>query len=282
MALTDYTGAGARLDVRRGLELHRSRWAWMPKIDGCYARVSTDRRGRVFSVLSRAGTALTEARDLVGLLIGPPDSVLHGELEAHTEAGNRHAELRGWRALHLFDVTRRAGVDVAARPFADRYGALKADRAQLELAGTSNPWVVDDRGDAHDPRTGRYTRPIPRDHRRFPLVPISRDPSALWSSFVVRGGGEGVVAVRLDARAGQRAAKRKIKSTDTLDCVVLEIGAGVAALSYGGRSFVVSARGRWSSLVPGDRVEVAADGWYERGALPRFARIVRVRTDLAA
>ena len=278
--LTDYCGAGSRLTPERGLALSADAWGWMPKVDGCYARVSTDRRGRVFSVLTRAGRPLREARDLVGVLVGPPDSVLHGELDAHTEAGNRLASTRGWRALHLFDTTRHAGRDVSAMPALDRHALLAADRTALEQAGTVNPWADDEHGQAHAVTTGRYVRRIPRDWRRFPLVPMHRDARALWSEHVERGGGEGVVAVRLAAPAGARDSKRKIKASDTLDCTVVSCGGGAALLSYRTHLFAVSARGRWSTLTTGTHVEVAADGWYESTTAPRFARLVRVRADV--
>lgn len=283
--LTDYVGAGSRLDPALGLELDERKWAWQPKSDGVYARVSLDRRGRVANVLARSGAALREASDLLGTLAGPPDSVLHGELEAHTEAGNRAAAARGWRALHLFDATRVGGVDVSAHAYWIRYAALHRMQAELELAGRRNPWVDDDQGDAHDVRNGRYTRRVPRDVRRLPIVELSRGAGAarrLWREHVELGGGEGLVAVRLDAAAAARDAKRKIKATDTLDCRVVAVCDGAAQLEHGGRLFTVSARGRWAELELGALVEVACDGWYERGATPRFARIVRAREDLAA
>lgn len=285
IVLTDYAGAGARLDPERGLALDDRGWGWQPKLDGVYARVSLDRRGRIANVLARSGAPLREAADLIGILAGAPDSVLCGELEAHTEAGNRAATSRGWRALHVFDVARWDGRDVSAISYAARHELLAQGHAAIVDAGARNPWVVDDQGDAHDTRTGRYTRAVPRDVRRLPVVPIARGTSsarALWREHVELGGGEGLVAVRLDARLGARGAKRKLKATDTLDCRVLTCSGGAAQLEYGGQRFVVSARGRWSSLAPGDVVEVAADGWYERGATPRFARIIRLRSDLAA
>ena len=279
--LTDYAGAGSRLTPAVGLALDPGRWGWMAKVDGCYARVSTDRRGRVFSVLARSGLPVADARDLVGVLVGPPDSVLHGELESHTEAGNRLASIRGWRALHLFDVSRRGGQDVTSAPFIERHRMLVADRLELTAAGTVNPWTTDDHGQVHDARTGRYARPVPRDHRRFPLVPLERDPDRLWRDHVVRGGGEGVVAVRLDGRLGARGSKRKIKTSDTLDCTVIAVDREAALLSYRSHMFTVSARGKLATrLAVGAVVEVQADGWYEATPTPRFARIVRVRADL--
>lgn len=278
--LLDYAGPRSRVSAARGLELDPRSWAWLEKIDGCYARVSLDRRGRISSVLSRAGSPLADARDLLGVLAGPPDSVFAGELEAHTEAGNRLASCRGWRALHLFDCSRYAGRSVEALPFTDRYGLLHQAQAEIELAGRVNPWVNDDQGDAHDARTGRYTRRIPRDIRRLPVVALARGKGAgeaLWRSFVEVGGGEGLVAARLDAPLGKRGAKIKIKATDTLDCRVIAVDARTALLEYAGRMFTVGAT---EPLSVGSMVEVAHDGWYESASTPRFARVVRRRTDL--
>jgi hypothetical protein len=279
VALTDYCGAGARLTPERGLALDANRWAWSPKIDGVYARVSLDRRGRIANVLGRNGRPVADAADLIGVLAGRPDSVLHGELEAHTEAGNRISSSRGWRALHLFDVTRHAGRDASWLGYSDRYDLLRRDREQLASAGFVNPWVSDDHGDAHDAATGRYCKAIPRDARRLPIVPLVRGSAeSLWRQFVEVEGGEGLVAVRLDAPARARGAKRKIKQTDTIDATVVAVDANAAVLTWRGHSFVVSARG--ATCTPGDVVEVKHDGWYEAGVTPRFARIVRNRHDL--
>jgi hypothetical protein len=280
--LLDYCGAGARLNLDRGLALDPRRWAWMPKVDGCYARVSTDRRGRVFSVLSRAGAPLREAFALIGILAGAPDSVLHGELEAHTEAGNR-AAARGWRNVWLFDVTRIAGRDVSRARFADRYAELHRMQAELELAGRSNPWTVDDQGDAHDQRNGRYCMPAPRDVRRFPIVELRRGGAgaeSLWVEHVERAGGEGLVAVGLDAPAGARNAKRKIKVTDTLDATVVVADARALVVEYAGHAFAVACSG--AVYATGDVVEIAHDGWYESSVTPRFPRVVRARADIVA
>jgi hypothetical protein len=278
VALTDYVGAGSRIDRDRGLELDADRWAYQPKHDGAYARVSLDRRGRIANVLARSGLPLRDAADLIGVLAGPPDSVLHGELEAHTEAGNRIAQTRGWRALHLFDVTRHAGRDCSWLAYGDRYDLMRRDRDQLEQAGVTNPWIVDDQGDAHDTRTGRYVKATPRNWTRLPIVPLVRNGAALWREHVELGGGEGLVAVRLDAPARKRGAKRKIKQSDTIDATVVAVDARAAMLSYRGHMFAVSSRAGLCSV--GDVVEVKHDGWYERSVIPRFARITRVRRDL--
>lgn len=282
--LLDYVGAGARIDRDRGLELDPRRWAWQPKVDGVYARISLDQRGRVSNVLSRAGRPLAEARDLLGIVAGAPDSVLHGELEAHTEAGNR-AALRGWRCVHVFDVTRANGRDVSAAPYTQRYGVLHEMQAAIELDGRARvrSWTVDAGGAAHSATTGRFVRAIPRDLRRFPIVPLARGFGAgeqLWLEHVERGGGEGLVAVRLDAAAGARGGKRKIKATDTLDVVVIASDGRAAIVGFAGHTFAVASSG--AMYAAGEVLEVAHDGWYENATVPRFARVVRRRLDLAS
>jgi hypothetical protein len=282
--LTDYPGPRGRMLIDAALKLG-PRYALMPKSDGACARIRLDSRGRIASVLSRAGRPLEDAADLIGIQAGAPDSVLWAELEAHTESGRRHAETRGYALAHLWDVTRYAGRDVTALPFGERYGLLHRGQAELECEGRGRDtwWTEDDAGNAHDQR-GRFARPIPRDLRRLPILPLARGRSAasdLWRSFVEVGGGEGAVAVALDAPVGRRRAKVKVKATDQIDCRVLEIAGGVARLSWRGGSFLCSARGRWSALRPGAVVAVAHDGFYEARAEPRFARIVSERADLA-
>lgn len=289
--LLDYAGAGSRLSLERALELDPRAWAWAPKIDGAYARVSTDRRGVIASVLARSGEshASADVSGLVGLAIGLPDAVLHGELEAHTEAGVRARAARGWAAVHLFDVSRVGGRGVGELALERRVELLHRWQAEVECYGEvprADWWAVDDQGDAHDPGTGRYVRPVPRDLRRLPIVPLARGRGAaeqLWRAHVELGGGEGIVALRLGARLGAPGSKRKVKATDTLDARVVAVESRHVRLAWGGQVFSVSARGAAArgELAVGDVVEVIHDGWYEAGATPRFPRIVRRRRDLA-
>lgn len=285
--LLDYAGATLRTDPDAARSLPSRRWAYQPKVDGCYVRLTLDGAGRISSVLSRSGRPV--ACDLAGIVAGPPDTVLHGELEAHTEAGIAAAARRGWAAVYLFDVSRLAGADTSARPYAERHGLLYTAQSMVECAGQARvrSWRTDAQGDAHN-AAGRYTAATPRDLRRLPVVPLHRGPDGfdeLWSSHV-GAGGEGLVAVRLDARLGARGSKRKIKLTDTLDAVVL--AADAAAIRVAARVPTDSARGPSHRVVefclpgravPGSVVEVALDGWYATG-LPRFPRIVRSRADL--
>jgi hypothetical protein len=285
VTLTDYCGAGSRITLDAALRLDPKRWAIQPKQDGCYVRITTDRRGRIASMLCRSGRppGREDVADLIGVVAGPADAVLHGELEASTEAGVRARATRGFALVHLFDATRYQGRPVGSLPYQERYGLLHRAQARVEQEGVVDPWTLDDQGDAHDLATGRYVPQVPRDQRRCPVVPQVRGRAAteqLWASYVEQGG-EGLVAVALDAPQGRRGCKRKIKASSTLDCAVLACSGGAAVLEYGGQTFAVSARGRWAQLVPGQVVECQHDGWYEAGATPRFARIIRVRSDLA-
>lgn len=286
--LVDYPGPRGRLSLERGLALagDARRWAAMVKVDGVCARVRLDGRGRIASVLSRAGAELREASDLLGIEAGPPDSILWGELEAHTEAGNRAAAARGWRALHLWDCSRLAGEDLARVPFRDRWGALHRAQSWVEGEGRarSDAWTVDAGGAAHD-RAGRFTRAIPRDLRRLPIVPLVRGRGAveaLWRAEVELAGGEGLVLAQLDAPAARARAKAKIKRQVELDAQVVDVGGGVARLSWGGRTFSVGAAGaRCRDLRRGQVVEVLVDGFYDvAGVTPRHPRITRVRHDI--
>ncbi len=280
MALADYAGAGARLAPGPGLELGAG-WAWQPKVDGAYLRATTDRTGRITHAVLRSGRQV--GGELVGVATGLPDAVVHGELEGHTEAGRRAAATRGWPALHLFDVSRVRGRWVGGDQYRDRYARLHAYQALAEQGGRDTWWTIDGRGAAHD-AAGRFCRPVPRDLRRCPVVPMARtrgQAEALWREHVELGGGEGLVAVALAAPLGRRGAKRKLKDTDSIDCRVLEVGGGVARLAWAGGAFLCSARGRWSRLRPGAAVAVCHDGFYEAGCTPRFARIRALRSDLA-
>src|SRR5204863_8326743 len=106
-------------------------------------------------------------------------------------------------------------------------------------------WSEDEHGAAHGP-DGRYVRATPRDLRRMPVVPMARGTGAsakLWRSHVELAGGEGLVAVRLEAQLGARGAKRKIKASESLDCTVLPGDGGAAIVAWRGLTFAVSAPG---------------------------------------
>lgn len=284
--ITGYPGPRMRRPPGAALDLPPRRWAYMAKHDGACVRIRLDSRGRIASTLSRAGRELAAGRELHGIVAGPPDSILWAELECHTEAGIRAAATRGYRVAWLWDCERWDGRDLSREPFAARHAALYRAHGWVEGdgAGRVRSWRCDVHGDAHDAATGRYTRAVPRDLRRLPVTPLHRGPgagAAAWHDHVTRGGGEGLVAARLDAPIGGRGAKVKIRDGADLDAAVIRVGSGIAALHWRGVSFLASARGRWSSLTPGQIVEVAIDGWHERTATPRHPRITRIRHDLA-
>lgn len=257
----------------------------MPKLDGCCARVRLDEHGRVASVMSRVGVELRDGRELLGIPLGFPDSILWGELESITEASHRAVATRGWRALHLWDAERSDGRDLSSLPFATRHGELhrgqsyvEGERRHRDLRAAR----LDARGVVHD-LAGRFApHAAPRDLRRFPVVPLALGPGAgpaLWREHVERLGGEGVVGARLDAPIGRREAKVKIRDGREIDAVIVALDTGAARLVWAGRTFVCSARR--AGLQVGQVVAVKIDGWTERTSTPKHPRIVRVRPDLS-
>ena len=273
----DYAGATGRLDLTDVAALG-PRFALQPKKDGVYCRVHLDARGRIERMYSRrqelTGQQIAEFR---GHRIGAPHSQLVGEVELWTEASNRLAATRGYRLIHLHDCIREGRRYIAREPYRVRRDALY--RMQAELTG-GKPWRDDAQGDAHDLRTGKYCRPIPRDWRIAPVVEQlpARLADVAWSEWVQSCGGEGLVAVALDAPIGARGAKRKIKEVDTLDAVVLQVTPSTVVCAWAGRVFTVCAR---KSVTPsvGCVIEVACNGFYESATVPKFPRLVRVRHD---
>jgi hypothetical protein len=272
-----YVGARSLLSPEDGLALGRG-WWWQPKVDGCYAELVTDAAGVVAAARSRSGRELRT--DLVGCIAGPRSAVLVGELEAHTEAGIRAAATRGWSVCHLFDVLAVDGLSLADAPYSSRLAALHHFQAAAEV-DIRRAASRDRRGNLHSDATGRFASSTPTDTRRFPVVETARTPDAaaeLWRSYVNVGGGEGLVAVRADARAGARSAKRKIKRVDTFTARVVSVRERSCVLEYGGQLF--AADNPAFRLVAGLLVDVTSHGWYETGATPRFPVVQRVRVDL--
>ena len=256
----------------------------MPKIDGCYCRISVGRDGRISSILSRAGEPIRQLGDLIGVVAGPPDSVFHGEAEAFSEAASRIAETRGHRLIHLFDCSRLGGADLARQPFAERHAGLYRAQSWIEGEGRARDrrWSVDAAGSAHDAATGRYCRAVPFDLRRLPVVPLTRGKGAidrLWAEHVDRDGGEGIVVCALDAPLGRRRAKVKIRTVQTVDAVCISAGPRAAVMDWRGIRFVLAATGR-KRPSPGELWEVAVSGWHETSTQPKHARLTKRRDDL--
>ena len=255
------------------------------------------------------------ADDLRGIIAGPPDSVLVGELEAHTERGIAAATARGYALVHLFDCLALDGAPLDRAPYLERHGALYRAQswAESEGLGRVRDWRLDADGNAHalsapatpsdaggtmrfgasgKPRMvarrgngssgGRFTRAIPRDLRRLPIAPLYRGASDLRALLdrIDAEQLEGAVACDLTAPIGRRRAKLKIKRTDTIDGTVIASDAGASTLTA--RVFYPRPRDVTftipGSFPVGAVVEVAYNGWYENGA-PKFARAVRQRHD---
>jgi hypothetical protein len=280
-----YVGARSRLSPAKLSQLTRS-WVVQPKLDGAYCTAVLDSEGCIVDLVSRRRRSFAASilDEFLGCRIGAPNSILVGELEAHTEAANRQAAVRGFRCLYLFDALVLDGHQLNQLPYRLRRDALLRDRAQLELAaGDDRPWQTDVRGNFHSLNNGRFTQRCPRSWRRAPIIPQMSGHRAqqAWSEWVERDGGEGLVAVALQAPAGSRGSKRKVKATSSIDCTVVEVGKRSATVHWlaAGTFFSVGTSPA-AGLTPGSIVEVSHDGFYERTGIPRFPRLVRRRHDL--
>jgi len=283
--VTTYAGAKGRIDL--DTIARDRRLAVQPKIDGCYAELELDAAGRVAAVRSRTGRAIgADLHQLDGELLGAPHSVLVGELEAHTEAGIRAASAlpRARPHVHLFDVLQVGRIPVGDLAYSHRRDALRRMRAELEAADLARPWTRDRTRRAHGD-SGRFVVALEHGWRRAPIVeqwPAHRAGQA-WREVVELGGGEGLVAVRLDAPIGRRGAKTKCKQSHDIDCVVAEVSHSTARMVWtaAGRSFLVARAARAARDVEVGQVwTVRSDGWYDDGA-PKFPRLTSIRRDLA-
>ncbi len=258
------------------------RWVIQEKIDGCYARVVLNSQGRVDRVFTRQEKEF--GRDLLagirGALLGYPHAELVGELEAFTESACAAVEKRGQRLVHLFDCLHDGTRSLLRTPYGERRAALQRMQAEVVNFGPEVPWLRDSDGRAHDRKSGRYSYEKLLDWRVAPIVPQAplSHLGDLWEGLVKDGGGEGLVAVNLDAAVGARASKLKIKEVDGIDCVAVSVARTTVTCSWNGHLFNVS-RGR-HYVEEGDAVEVLHSGWYRACVLPRFARIARIRRDL--
>jgi ATP-dependent DNA ligase len=285
-SITDYTGASGKLAIEKVGKLDPRRYAVQVKHDGCFAQVHTDRHGRIERILSRTGEELGQAvtGDIMGCLVSAPHSVLHAELTAMTEAGRREAQALGHTQLHVFDAIRVGGTYLAREPYRTRRDWLMRAHAEAQLQSPDNgkPWTFDQQGRAHKRSNGRYMAPTPRDWRRatpVEMLPLSA-AGDLWERAQV-GEIEGLVVVALDAPVGRKGSKRKVKPTDGIECVVVEVDARRAGLYWAAAQlhFVCGRGGH--DLSAGQVVEVTSNGFYDTG-LPKFPRIARIRSDLAS
>lgn len=280
----DYAGARGRLELAQVLELGAG-FAVQEKRDGAYARVHLDARGRISSLFSRSGQPFPAAQwaDLRGAMVGAPHAELVGELDAHTEAGVAAAARDGLR-VHLFDVIHDGRRRLVDQPYRERYRALLSMQLAAACRAEDSWWRDEDHG-TRDRATGRWSRQAlgPGGVALAPPLELHRPAAArqLWERALA-GELEGLVVVALDAPLGARRAKRKVKPRETLDARVVAVDQRAAIVEAGRVRFVVSARSSEDrELAPGAVVEVAHEGWYASG-VPRFARILRTRSDLGA
>lgn len=288
--MTTYCGARGRATLASADRLS-SRWAVQLKYDGAYAEVHTDKAGKAKQVLSRTGRPYgAVVHQLKGQIIGPPNSILIGEGTWHTEAGIRIATRDRHTSVFLFDALSIDGQDLASEPYGVRRNLLWRAHAELEQHWPGRDWWRDRKGNRHRTDDGQFTNQCVATHwARAPIVeqlPAS-ETWRLWSR-VGRGGIEGLVLVNLDAPAGRRRSKLKLKPAETIDASVYELDDRRATVTWNGPHgmanvddvFTVGIGSR--RLVVGDIVEIEHEGFYESGLrlTPRFPRIIRVRLDL--
>ena len=278
-----YTGASGCIARDKIATLGRN-YVVQPKPDGCYSTITFDATGLLSQIILRNGSTVRPdiMRDYAGIRWAP-NSALVCELEIWTDAANRLAASRGYRIATIFDALRVDGLDVTRDPYSVRRDALFRAESLLVQDSDDRPWTPDASGRAHDQTTGHYTRPVPQSWRRLPIIeqrPV-RAVDALWTDYVERNGGEGVVVVALNAPLGRRGSKRKCRDSRTMEAKVERYDNAGAVLTWAGGSFVVACTGRLNAeLAVGAIVEVKYDGFLERTGQPKHPRITRLRTDL--
>jgi hypothetical protein len=277
-----YAGAVGRTNLRDAARLGRG-FVVQPKVDGSYVTVRTDVGGRVSHLFTRNGHELPAnlMRDFEGL-VWAPESILIAEAEVWSEASNRVAARRGYRALHLFDALRVRGEDVSSLPQAARRDALMRAETWV-IDHVPDLWERDEGRRARALSSGQFCAATPRSWRRMQVVP--QLPAHLadkaWAEWVEPGREpiEGLVVVQPGARLGARKAKLKVKRLDTIDAIVLEAGDRIARLRWAGGTFV-QPYFKAAELRVGQVVEVSCSGFYETSGEPKHSRIVRSRPDL--
>jgi hypothetical protein len=280
--LIDDPGPRGRLSIDAALALG-DEWVFLEKFDGCAGRVKTSRTGQVVSVIGRNGQPLRGgAEELVGTYAGISDAILWSEITAHTECSIRERQRAGFVFARIWDATRLAGRSIAELGFEDRHSLIRDLHERDELA---DEWTIDASGRRHAIASGRFCGAASA-RRRFYVAPLMHNRERVrrfWQDYVETGTSEGLVACARSARIGARRAKAKVKPRDLLSATVTEIGRGVVVLRWSGGAFVASARFKGSEdLRVGSIYDVAHEGFYEAGATPRFARIVRARPDLGS
>jgi hypothetical protein len=279
--IADYAGARGCVSISDLRRLSPKKWLIQEKQDGIYVHVHLDRAGRIERLLTRQAKPVPASltAHLIGNVVGAPDSVLVGELDAWTEASQRATKARGWAAVTLFDALRVGGQYLAKEPYRARLDALWRSQSWAENFHSNLGYSTDATGRAHG-HNGKFCSAVPRDWRLCPIVGALRGPGEVdlaWERALV-GQSEGLVAVALEAPVRRRAAKVKCKPVRELDAVVLAADRRAAVLLWRESvSFTVANSGGYA--VPGATVTVRHNGFYDDGT-PKFARIVRERPDL--
>lgn len=270
-----YCGPSRAATVDELAALERRGWVAEEKADGVYCEAWVGAGGRVQLARYRSGARVgaDSGRDLLGLRTPwPAGTVLAGELMVQTPAAHRWQDAHdGLRGLVLFDILRWGDIDAQFRQLAaGQLGTSTLPARDMTAAPQHERRAVLER--LCEDLDGRAARVI---H----LVRQRRRGLRDWFEQVVTEGGEGIVVKDPDAAIG--AGVRKVKRHDTVTARVIAVLAdeGRVRLDWGGRIFGASLPA--FAVAPGQRVDVAAVGYYDSD-VPRHARIVRVRGDLAS
>jgi len=278
---SEYLGPGLDIepDVLSKYE-ESGQWLAEHKIDGMWAKmiIGHPAEGRPNILSSRdATTAAISGSNLGDLDMletpWPEGTVVVGELEAATEWATIQANAKGYRSLHLFDVTHVGGQSSKPLPLNQRRELL--EMLHGKISGSDDL------------------------HSRLPLLQTSTQGFAKLYDEACAGGDEGIVLKAMSSHYGTHRADGKAdfwvrcKRWFTMDYVLHSIGAtpsgcitGVWGLYKGGkltRTMQAACPAEFLSPENVGKLVVEFKGWkkFKSGAL-RHASFVRVRTDKPA
>jgi ATP-dependent DNA ligase len=257
----EYFGPKLQISVAQLATYDNGMYVCEEKIDGQWAKATTDDKGTIISLTSRVGKTFSGSavNGLIGLNIRLANSVLIGELEHGTEAAIRRQAGSSVRRLHIFDVVQLLGTSTVSLPFHQR-------RKLLELALSNHNDAIH----LVENRTGDFI--------------------TFYEEIITRGG-EGLVVKKIDSKygSGKSEAWIRCKPVNCVDYVVMSVGrspGGSSNLQVGlyvgdklKRVATIKAppRGDLKALV-GRVIECRGAEIHASGVL-RHAAFVRVRDD---
>ena len=197
------------------------------KVDGMYVELHGDEYGKCYKIIGKNNKHVADRRaySLMGVKLGPPGTILIGEVDAHTEAGISSYEEKGFADCHIFDALRVGGKDLRKSTYRTRRDVVQRMLAEEKeiINREDRPYTKDGDGRTRN-GMGRYCLAKGLSWRRLPFVksyPISMLDEG-WAT-VLDEGREGLVIVDLNGLIGQRNGKLKMKPTPEMDAVVVHV-----------------------------------------------------------